>query len=381
MPSAVDWSEFSVWCFAPKDVQKINDRLLRLRDRSDMSTQGDSLRTLSLTASSIVACTACARRWVEERLPVRKGPGATLIKSQRHHTSAFKYVYAQFAAGAIGGGTATYSTHWLDTIKVKMQTFPNVYNSGTFCLRDTIRHEGVKGLYLGATPALIGQTCKTSVVFLSYGVCEETIARLSGYQNVEELKTWHHASAGAMAGILSSFVLCPLELLKCRLQALQQTASLGGVTARVSPYSIARAVLKTEGVRGLYRGLPGIWTKDVPGSFIYFGSYEMAKNFVRKMGPERQLGVGDVFLCGMFAGLCYCITHPIETVKTRVQVTSGHSANTKGFFRAFAEIAKTEGFRPMCSGIKPSMLRASIYSGVQFVTYEAVKDYFLAEMD
>ena len=39
------------------------------------------------------------------------------------------------------------------------------------------------------------------------------------------------------------------------------------------------------------------------------------------------------------------------------------------------------GLRPMCSGIKPSMLRASIYSGVQFVTYEAVKDYFLAETD
>jgi len=113
-----------------------------------------------------------------------------------------------------------------------MQTFPNVYNSGTFCLRDTIRHEGVKGLYLGATPALIGQTAKTAVVFLSYGVCEETIARLSGYQNVEELHTWHHASAGAMAGILSSFVLCPLELLKCRLQALHQTAAPGGTTAR-----------------------------------------------------------------------------------------------------------------------------------------------------
>ena len=50
-----------------------------------------------------------------------------------------------------------------------------------------------------------------------------------------------------------------------------------------------------------------------------------------------------MFLCGMFAGLCYCVTHPIETVKTRVQVTSANSANRKGFFRAFAEIAKTEG--------------------------------------
>lgn len=382
MPSAVDWSEFSVWCFAPKDVQKINERLRKLRGEGPTIAvdQADSLRTL--TASSVVvACTSCARRWMEERFP-RKVAGATLIKPQRHHTSAVKYLYAQFAAGAIGGGTATYSTHWLDTIKVKMQTFPNVYNSGTFCLRDTIRHEGVKGLYLGATPALIGQMAKTAVVFLSYGVCEETIARLSGYQTVEELQTWHHASAGAMAGILSSFVLCPLELLKCRLQALQQTAVPGGATVRASPYSIAKTVLRTEGVRGLYRGLPGIWAKDVPGSFIYFGSYEMAKSFVRKMdSSDRQLGVGDVFLCGMFAGLCYCVTHPIETVKTRVQVTSAQSANTKGFFRAFAEIAKTEGLRPMCSGIKPSMLRASIYSGVQFVTYEAVKDYFLTETD
>jgi len=104
MPSAVDWSEFSVWCFAPKDVQKINDRLRKLRVEMPAVvavSQADSTRTL--TASSVVvACTSCARRWMEERFPGRKAAGATLIKPQRHHTSAVKYVYAQFAAGAIG---------------------------------------------------------------------------------------------------------------------------------------------------------------------------------------------------------------------------------------------------------------------------------------
>lgn len=35
------------------------------------------------------------------------------------------------------------------------------------------------------------------------------------------------------------------------------------------------------------------------------------------------------------------------------------------------------GLAPLCSGLKPNMVRACIYSGVQFVTYEMVKDKLL----
>ena len=48
-------------------------------------------------------------------------------------------------------------------------------------------------------------------------------------------------------------------------------------------------------------------------------------------------------MCGMLAGLCYCITHPIETVKTRVQVQPDN-VKRQGFIRTFAHIARTEGF-------------------------------------
>ena len=50
---------------------------------------------------------------------------------------------------------------------------------------------------------------------------------------------------------------------------------------RISPFGVARDVVKADGFKGLYRGLTGIWTKEVPGSFIYFGSYEAAKHFIR----------------------------------------------------------------------------------------------------
>lgn len=44
-----------------------------------------------------------------------------------------------------------------DTIKVRLQTSEKVQFKGPLdCLLQTIRHEGVRGLYKGATPPLVG---------------------------------------------------------------------------------------------------------------------------------------------------------------------------------------------------------------------------------
>ena len=48
-------------------------------------------------------------------------------------------------------------------------------------------------------------------------------------------------------------------------------------------------ILREQGVRGLYRGLPGIWVKEVPGSFIYFGSYEASKMLVRHAAGDEHM--------------------------------------------------------------------------------------------
>ena len=55
-------------------------------------------------------------------------------------------------------------------------------------------------------------------------------------------------------------------------------------------FNMMRGIIKTEGVTGLYRGLPGIWIKDIPGSFLYFGSYELAKSTIRHFKQIQQLG-------------------------------------------------------------------------------------------
>ncbi len=66
---------------------------------------------------------------------------------------------------------------------------------------------------------------------------------------------------------------------------------------------IARELFAAEGVRGMYRGLSGIWTKEVPGSFIYFGSYEMAKLAFRATRGSHHLSKFSYnFMCSSMIG-------------------------------------------------------------------------------
>lgn len=41
------------------------------------------------------------------------------------------------------------------------------------------------------------------------------------------MSPFYHAVSGFLAGFFSSFTLCPTELVKCRLQAMRESAALG----------------------------------------------------------------------------------------------------------------------------------------------------------
>lgn len=71
----------------------------------------------------------------------------------------------------------------LDTIKVKMQTFPKLYKSMFDCVKQTVVKEGfMKGLYAGTIPAIVANVAENSVLFAGYGVCQKIVANATGVQ-------------------------------------------------------------------------------------------------------------------------------------------------------------------------------------------------------
>lgn len=53
------------------------------------------------------------------------------------------------------------------------------------------------------------------------------------FQKVQDLSPLANASAGFFAAFFSSLTLCPTELVKCRLQAHQETEGLAGGKSKV----------------------------------------------------------------------------------------------------------------------------------------------------
>lgn len=123
----------------------------------------------------------------------------------------------------IAGVVQVYVSQPLDTVKVKLQTFPKLYRSMFQCFVQTYSKDGVfRGLYAGTVPAVVASISENSVLFAAYGGCQSAIATLVDIENVQDLSVLGNACAGSLAACFSTLTLCPTELVKCKLQAIQE---------------------------------------------------------------------------------------------------------------------------------------------------------------
>jgi solute carrier family 25 ornithine transporter 2/15 len=139
----------------------------------------------------------------------------------------YRAMIIDFIAGANGGTACVFAGQPFDTVKVKMQVFPNLYKSAFDCFKRTIKDERFRGLYAGTGPALVTQIAENSILFLCYGRCQTIIQTVFQVPHVDELSIFQNACAGSIAAFITSFALCPTELIKCKLQAQHQLRQMG----------------------------------------------------------------------------------------------------------------------------------------------------------
>lgn len=128
-------------------------------------------------------------------------------------------------AGSLGGVANVLVGQPLDTIKVKMQTFPSLYSNTFVCLKNTLTSDGIRrGLYAGTSPAILANVAENSVLFCGYGFCQNLVMKARGIEgsSTNSLSTLDKALSGFCAAFFSSFTLCPTELVKCKLQAMRE---------------------------------------------------------------------------------------------------------------------------------------------------------------
>ncbi|XP_069747844.1 mitochondrial ornithine transporter 1-like isoform X2 [Narcine bancroftii] len=248
-------------------------------------------------------------------------------------------------SGAMGGVACVYTGQPFDTVKVKMQTFPNLYRNVLDCAVKTFKEHGIRGYYQGTTPALMAHISENAVLFLSYGFCQRLVRSLSGMDSKAELSAFQKAASGSFASVFASLAICPTELVKCRLQAMHEMKTSGKL-AKEHPstvWAVIKNVMKTDGPLGMYQGLSSTLMREMPGYFFFFGGYELGRSFFIHAGQSKDdLGPIPLMVSGGFGGACLWIAvYPIDCVKSRIQVLS-MSGQQAGFLSTFRSIVLQE---------------------------------------
>lgn len=146
------------------------------------------------------------------------------------------------------------------------------------CLRQTLRHEGPRGLYRGVG-ALWGRDIPYNYIYFgTYETCTWLAMRLTQSESRSELNAGLVLLSGGSAGMTAWGVMFPLDLIKSRMQA---------ATTHMTMASCVRLVLQRDGVAGLYRGWSAAVLRAFPANGALFLGYElMQRMWELQLGPR-----------------------------------------------------------------------------------------------
>lgn len=179
--------------------------------------------------------------------------------------------------------------------------------------------------------------------------------------------------AGAGAGLVTSVVTCPLDVIKTKLQAGGGTAGHQQPNGLIGTF---RQIWTHDGFRGLYRGLGPTIIGYLPTWAIYFFVYDQVKGRLSRIrGPDDAV---SHITAAMTAGASGTIlTNPLWVVKTRFMTQRPNSSDPKyrHTLDALVRIYREEGPKAFYRGMLPSLFGVA-HVAVQFPLYEQFKTFY-----
>ncbi|GJJ71085.1 solute carrier family 25 (mitochondrial aspartate/glutamate transporter), member 12/13 [Entomortierella parvispora] len=290
-------------------------------------------------------------------------------QDQSTSPSTSKFV-SKLGAGAVAGIVGVLIVYPLDMVKTRLQNQKKdalgrlQYKGGIDCFKQVIAKEGARGLYRGIVPNLVGITPEKAIKLAVNDFSREYWAART---NVSEDKLAIHYGmlSGATAGLCQVIATNPMEIVKIQMQ-VAGSQKLEAGAKRPTAMDIVRSL----GLRGLYRGTPATLMRDVPFSIMFFplNSYLKLKGADKDGKTSFSVILGAGLVAGVIAASAVT---PADVIKTRLQVaTKPGEPAFRGIADCFQHIVRNEGVAALFKGVVPRSLIVAPMFAIALFVYE-----------
>lgn len=299
-------------------------------------------------------------------------------------------------AGAGGGLVASIATCPLDVIKTKLQAQRIAHGHADYLgvsatIRHIVHHDGLRGLYRGLGPTILGYLPTWAIYFAVYDGIKTRFGEsplgdtsadkrlypapsAKGYQPLMREHPWSlHILSAMSAGAASTICTNPLWVIKTRFMTQSRNEQRYRHTL-----DAAVTIFRTEGIRAFYRGLlPSLL--GITHVAVQFPLYEKLKVVAQRRSPNSPLPSYTILLCSALAKMTASVTtYPHEVVRTRLQTTrrplaqldNGQLKKPTSIVATVQKIITREGWRGLYKGLSINLIRTVPNSAVTMLTYE-----------
>ena len=299
----------------------------------------------------------------------------TVIPQYREPTQLIR-----LALAASSSMTASFITNPIDVIKVRMQLEgelkPNVplyqrYYKGF--IRGAFRvllDEGPKGWLKGVTASLMRELSYGGIRLGAY----EPIKELFGATDPAHTPLWKKIAAGGTSGMIGSSIANPTDLVKIRMQGYRQGKRYA-TTLHAFVY-----IYRTEGVRGLWRGVGPTVHRAMILTASQTSSYDHTKHTILNcdfMNEGLPLHIVSSITAGFVCAFC---TSPFDVIKTRIMnqesVVGGGGKVYRSILDCLVKTVRSEGVSGLYKGFFPNWMRLGPHTIICFLIFEHLRNIF-----
>ncbi|KAK6751681.1 hypothetical protein RB195_003227 [Necator americanus] len=182
-----------------------------------------------------------------------------------------------FLCAIFTGGTIMCITNpiWVTKTRLCLQYETNTtkkYSGMIDCLIKLYRGEGVKGLYKGLLPGIVG-TSQQSLYLTIYTSFKSWRCKRTGLEVDSQLSTMDYLVFSSFAKCAATTLTFPIQLIRTRMQ--DHNLPSGGIWRTISD------TLRLEGIHGLFKGCLMANMRQVPAAVVTFVTYEHVRYLVQ----------------------------------------------------------------------------------------------------